>query len=162
MSVTWPPCSGVKLPGPSWLIAATPQLQWHHYSQSHPAVYFELPRLCACARDCVHVWEWMFDRERNRLALYVIQCVKAAIPISMIISFSLWAKTATLIQFISSLFTDAEMLGQGELLLKSFRAKGWRSLLYRWEKTACRTGWMSSGAVHPYRIHTRGLESMNI
>lgn len=67
--------------------------------------------VCMCTPVCERVCEC--DRERNRLALYVIQCVKAPIPISMIISYSLWAKTATLIQFISPLLTGAEMLGPG-------------------------------------------------
>lgn len=76
--------------------------------------------VCACVRVSV----WICDRGRNRLALYVIQCVKAPIPISMIISYSPWAKTATLIQFISPLLTGAEMLGLAEVTSEVFQ--GWR------------------------------------
>lgn len=75
---------------------------------------------CVCAHVCV----WICDSERNRLAFYVIQCVKAPIPISMIISYSLWAKTATLIQFISPLLTGAEMLGLAEVTSEVFQS--WR------------------------------------
>lgn len=103
-----------------------------------PAVYFKL--LCLCAHMHVCVCEWVCDRERNSLVLYVIQCVKAPIPISMIISYSLWAKTATLIQFISPLLTGAEMLGRQQWLQKSFRAERWQSLFYGWEEKATSTG----------------------
>lgn len=115
-------------------------LRWHHYSQFHPAVYFKLLLPCAHVHASVHVCERMCDRETNSLSLYVIQCVKAPIPISMIISYSLWAKTATLIQFISHLLTGAEMLRPAEVTCEVFQGWGWQSLFYGWEEKATRTG----------------------
>lgn len=63
----------------------------------------------------------MCESETETGSLFVIQCVKAPIPISMIISYSLWAKTATLIQFISPLLTGAEMLDPAEVTSEVFR-----------------------------------------
>lgn len=63
----------------------------------------------------------MCESETETVSLFVIQCVKAPIPISMIISYSLRAKTATLIQFISPLLTGAEMLDPAEVTSEVFR-----------------------------------------
>lgn len=57
---------------------------------------------------------YMCVRVKHSCFLYN-QCVKAPVPISMIIYFSAWAQTATLIQFISSLLTGSEIQGQGEV-----------------------------------------------
>lgn len=56
----------------------------------------------------------MYVRMKNVLPLYN-HCVKLHTPISMIMLFTAWAQTATLIQIISSLLTVLEMQCQGEV-----------------------------------------------
>lgn len=123
--------------------------------------------VCECARPCACVWVrvWICDRERNSLALYVIHCVKAPIPISMIISYSLWAKTATLIQFISPLLTGAEMLGPAEVTSEVFQSWGVAEFVLRvgWECYQYRVGdFERHASMIVYLPETRGLVSMNI
>lgn len=71
-----------------------------------------------CAYECLNMWQG------ERKIDYVTQCMEAPIPISMIISYSLWAKTATLIQFISPLLTGAEILGPAEVTSEVFQCWG--------------------------------------
>lgn len=70
-------------------------------------------------------------------SLFVIQRVKAPIPISMIISYSPRAKTATLIQFISPLLTGAEMLDPAEVTSEVFWGCGVVEFVLRVGRESC-------------------------
>jgi len=114
-------------------------LQWHHCCQFHLALYFKL--MCAC----------LYERNTNRCSLYVIQCLKAPIPISMIISYSAWAKTAALIQFISLLLTGAEMLGLAEVHSEVFCCWGDGEFVLGMGGKSCSAGHITLGAMQPWQ-----------
>lgn len=80
---------------------------WGHPVSVRHFVYFKLRR----------VHRGLCEIQTSSPSRFVIQSVKAPVPISMIISHSAQAKTSTMMQFISPLLSGAETLGPAE---------GWR------------------------------------